>query len=1117
MQIELELGVTRFYPQVFSTVMPPRSVLSASFFQRHSLLPSGWVPDEPGARRTDCTARICGESVHAGLPPRSARPSRRKGDIKRVRHLANSRITVSLCLAALLLSGLHTSCFAADNILFNRDVRPILSDKCYVCHGPGAEQRQADLRLDVEEAAKKSVIVQGKPGQSELVRRIFSDDPDVRMPPADSKLELTLQERHVLRAWIQQGAPWDQHWAFVPLQSSSPPDVLRTQWPRNAIDQFVLNNLEDHSFRPSPEATRETLLRRVSFDLTGLPPSLSEIDEFVADESPGAWQNVIDRLLASKHYGERMASVWLDVARYSDTFGYQVDRDRLVWPWRDWVIRAFNSNMPHSDFITKQVAGDLLPNARNDDIIATTFNRLHPQKVEGGSTPEEFRIEYVSDRTQTFATAFLGLTMECCRCHDHKYDPITQQEYYQLTAFFDNIDEAGLYSYHTRATPTPTLLLLDDDGKNRLRSIDDRIIEAKQQLSATATDAESEFEHWLTSDRSSLSTDPAALLPNCQLHMDFESKPGGRNQHVEGKFGKGVRFSGDDAVGTEVGQFNCSQPFTIALWLNTPNHKKRAVVWHRSQGWTDAGSRGYQLLIKDGRLHASLIHFWPGNAISVATTAPLAVQEWHHVTVRYDGSSRASGVSIDIDGVPAATQVIRDNLSKDITGGKQNLVLGERSRDRGFTNGLADELKVFDRQLTPLEVAQLADGSSLVTALHTPPSELTPHQKRQLFDYFLSNVHSGYHAQLAKIREIRGERTAAVENVQEIMVMKETHHPRSTYFLHRGAYDARRHIVTADTPRVLPVFAGNEPRNRLGLARWLTSPRNPLSARVAVNHYWQIMFGQGLVRTPEDFGSQGSPPTHPELLDWLALDFIQHSWDVKRLIKQIAMSATYRQSSTASTDHTSLDPKNFRLGRFPSYRLPAEMLRDNALAVSGLLVDPLGGPPAKPYEVEVSFKPADRDKGAGLYRRSVYTYWKRTGPAPVMMVLDAVKRDVCRVSRERTASPLETFVLMNGPQFVEASRALAERLLTRHKSPQKALPDLFRTLTSRRAADSEHKVITDLLREQLEYFGNDAERAKVYLSVGDRPTNSELDPNSLAALTAVTNALFSYDECLVKR
>ncbi|MCH2200543.1 MAG: DUF1553 domain-containing protein [Fuerstiella sp.] len=1002
----------------------------------------------------------------------------------------------------------------AGQIRFNRDVRPVLSDRCYVCHGPDVENRQADLRLDLEQDAKQSVIVAGKPDESELVRRILSNDPDVRMPPPGSKLELSPEEQAMLTAWIEQGATWDQHWAFVAPRQPMLPSVLTARWPRNEIDYFVLSNLEERSSTPSSEASRETLIRRISFDLTGLPPSLEQIDNFVTNESPDAWSEQIDRLLSSGHFGERMASVWLDLARYSDTFGYQVDRDRYVWPWRDWVIRAFNSNMPHHEFLRKQIAGDLLPDATDEDILATTFNRLHPQKVEGGSTPEEFRIEYVSDRTQTFATAFLGLTMECCRCHDHKYDPFSQKDYYQLTAFFDKIDEAGLYSYRTQSTPTPTLLMLDEADKRRIRRLRDSVKAAEKKLAETAAAADAEFRRWLAVDRS---VEDSTMLPNRVLHMDFEAVPGGGNRHTDGKVGMGIRFSGDDAVGTQIGQFSRNQPFSIALWLNTPDHKERAVVWHHSLGWTDGGSRGYQLLIKDGRLHASLIHFWPGNAISIATADPLPVQEWHHVTVRYDGSSRAAGISILIDAQPVSTEIIRDNLYKEITADKRHLVIGERSRDRGFTNGMADELMVFERQLTPIEVAQLTDGHSLATALTTPHDQLSARQTERLFEYFLSTTHNGSRQQLAALTEARSELSAAVDGVQEIMVMKETDRPVTTHLLRRGAYDARGDVVTADTPAILPKRSADAPANRLGLADWLISPNHPLTARVAVNHYWQVMFGQGLVRTPEDFGSQGRPPTHPRLLDWLALDFIQHDWDVKRLLKQIAMSATYRQTSTMSEDHARRDPNNDWLGRFPSYRLPAEMLRDNALAVSGLLVDRMGGPPAKPYEVEVSFKPADRDSGPGLYRRSVYTYWKRTGPAPVMMVLDAVKRDVCRVNRERTASPLEAFVLMNGPQFVEASRVLAEQLLAEHHTPQQALPDLFRLLTSRPATDREHSVLTGLLAEQLDYFGQDAERTKKYLSVGDHTADTEPDPASLAALSAVANALLSYDECLIKR
>ena len=501
------------------------------------------------------------------------------------------------------------------------------------------------------------------------------------------------------------------------------------------------------------------------------------------------------------------------------------------------------------------------------------------------------------------------------------------------------------------------------------------------------------------------------------------------------------------------------------------------------------------------------------------------MDEWHHVTVCYDGSSRAAGLSIFIDGKPAAAEVVRDNLYKeitlykDITGGddKENLALGERRRDRGFTSGQADELEVFDRELTPIEMTQLFDHTRLSEVLKTQEARLSREEVEQLFEYYLSTVNPAYREQLAVLQKARNDRSAAVDGIQEIMVMRELETPRQTWLLHRGAYDSRRDEVAPGTPAALPEFGPDLPPNRLGLAQWLTSPEQPLTARVAINHYWQLMFGHGLVRTPEDFGSQGNPPTHPELLDWLALDFMEHGWDVKRLLRQIAMSATYRQSSATSEDLVAHDPNNQWLARISSYRMPAEMLRDNALAVSGLLVDYQGGPPAKPYEVEASFKPVDRDKGEGLYRRSVYTYWKRTGPAPVMMVLDATKRDVCRVNRERTLSPLEAFVLMNGPQFVEASRALAERLLVERGTSQAALPDLFRVLTSRRPAAEEIRVIESLLKEQQAWFAEDPARAEAYLSVGDHTASQDLDAASLAALTAVANALFSYDECVTKR
>ncbi len=996
---------------------------------------------------------------------------------------------------------------ADDDISFNRDIRPILADKCYFCHGPDDEQRQASLRLDIEDAAKEYVIVAGAADRSELVQRISSADPSTRMPPIDSKLSLTAHEIETIRRWVEQGAPWEEHWAFIPPIKPDFPEVQATTWPANEIDYFVLSRLEREGVDQSTRAKAEQLIRRVTFDLTGLPPTLAEIDAFLADESDAAYEQLVDRLLESERFGEHMAASWLDAARYSDTYGYQVDRDRYVWPWRDWVVRAFNSNLPYDQFITQQLAGDLLPAATSDQILATTFNRLHPQKVEGGSVPEEFRIEYVADRTQTFSTVFMGLTFECARCHDHKFDPLRQREYYQLSAFFDNIDEAGLYSFFTDSVPTPTLLLTEEATQVKLNELNkgiDAQIRVLEEMSASTErqDPVLEFEE----------------VTGRIEHLDFESNVPAPNTSAPGRFGNAAKLTGDDAIVTKVGNFSRWQPFSVSLWLRTPDKKERAVVFHRSRAWTDAGSRGYQLLIEDGRLSASLIHFWPGNAISVRTRDEIRTNEWVHVVMTYDGSSQAQGLRIFVNGSEAEVTTVRDNLYKNITGGGGDTIsIGERFRDRGFTDGLVDEFQVFDRRLTSIEVAQLHDGESLRKLLAVDDGTLTAKQQGLLNEYVLSQS-AEYVAALAELARLREERCKLQDAIPEIMVMRETEEPRQTYLLTRGAYDARSEPVAAGTPSSLPAFPADQPRNRLGLARWLTAKDHPLTARVAVNRFWQVIFGRGLVSTPEDFGNQGALPSHPDLLDWLATDFVEHGWNVKRLIRQFVTSETYRQSSQASRQATTQDPLHLLLSRAPSYRLPAEMLRDNALAVSGLLVEKIGGPPARPYELEASFKPVGRQKGEGLYRRSLYTYWKRTAPAPAMMTFDAAKRDVCRMRREHTRSPLQALVLLNAPQFVEAARMLAEHSMkARGDHDDEILVDLFRSLTSRHPTEVELDVLGELHTKQLRYFQADPKRAEEYLSVGDAAKDKLLDPARLAAFATVANTLMSFDDCITKQ
>ncbi len=893
-------------------------------------------------------------------------------------------------------------------------------------------------------------------------------------------------------------------------------------------------------------ADRETLIRRVTFDLTGLPPTIDEIDQFLADPSPLAYENLVDRLLASPAFGERMAADWLDVARYSDSYGMQVDKDRRVWPYRDWVVRAFNAALPYDEFLTQQLAGDLLPQATTEQILATTFNRLHPQECEGGSVPDEFLAEYIADRVQTVGTAFLGLTLECCRCHDHKYDPLSQREYFQLSSFFDNIDEAGLYSYFTDAVPTPTLDLPTESQRQVLLAKQQELEQINREAATVLAACAAGFENWLRHDAarsvagpssaSEPSSAPAspAPLPGQVAHLDFEDMApwkGGEGQAnenqngaVEGMVGRAARLGGDDAVDVGVGNFRRWEPFSIALWLRVDRPYDRAVVFHRSRAWTDAASRGYELLIDNGHLQASLIHFWPGNQVSVRSRQPLPIDQWQHVTVTWDGSSRADGLRMHLDGYPLEVDIVRDQLTRQITGGGgDTLQIGARFRDRGLTGGLVDEFRVFDRQLSQLEIRELHQPGSLPNALATAEGldrDPDSPQHQQLWQHYLLAVCPDHAESLQRLRAARQAVAETIDGMEQIMVMREMQSQRQSFVLERGQYDAIGPAVSSATPQALLPWPDSLPTNRLGLARWMCDPQHPLTARVAANRLWQTAFGRGLVATPEDFGNQGSVPSHPELLDWLARWLVDNDWDIKGFMRLLVTSATYRQTAAPPNEQ---DPENVSLGRAVQYRWPAEMLRDQALAVSGLLSSRLEGPPVRPYEVENAFKPVPHDHGEGLHRRSLYTYWNRTGPAPALTTLDASLRDVCRVKREQTATPLQALVIWNSPQFVEAARELAQRLLhthpdhTRPDCPEAALHQLFRELTSRHPSDTELGLLVDLYHQQHAWFTAEPDAAAAWLAVGQRPADASLDTVSLAALASVANALFNYDGCLVKR
>ena len=1050
----------------------------------------------------------------------------------------------SVVLSVVVLAG-QTAIVHQHPVDFTTQIRPLLSDRCFRCHGPDATKRKKELRLDIPAGAFKdlddgwAVVKPGNPERSELIRRIFADDDDM-MPPSESHLSLSDAEKALLLRWVKEGADYRPHWALLPVRSPVLPKRTPESPSSNPIDIFIAKRLAEAGLHPAPEASRETFIRRAALTLTGLPPTLEEIDAFLADESPQAVERVVDRYLASAAYGERMAMDWLDLARYADTYGYQADVDRDMSPYRDWVIRAFNDNLPYDQFLTWQLAGDLLPGATGEQRVATAFNRLHRQTNEGGSIEEEFRTEYAADRVNTFGTAMLGLTLECARCHDHKFDPITQRDYFSLFAFFNNIDESGLYSHFTNATPTPAMLLWPAGRIEARDRIEARIAETERHLKVLAQSARGAFEKWIERGPQLRTPAPVAHLAFDAVDVDpkavettpdrvaaeparLQDNPQLVREPVPST-NAALRFSGDNSVvHPGAPTFGRTDPFSLSIRLMPTEPQPRAVVVHQSRAWTDAGSRGFELTLENGRPFFGLIHFWPGNAIAVRATRAVPLNAWSQLTVTYDGSSRAAGIRLYLDGARLATDEVRDRLVKDITyrpeAGDRSadthpLTLAARFRDSGFKNGLIDDLQVFNVELTAVEVTAL------------PSVARSPVSRANGLEYFLAREHQPYLDGMKALRKLREQSNRLVADVPEIMVMEEMHPPRQTHLLKRGTYDAPGDVVTRDTPASLPPFPANQPRDRLGLARWLTSPQHPLTARVVVNRVWRMHFGRGIVATPEDFGSQGKLPSHPDLLDWLTDRFVNDGWDLKRLHRRIVLSATFRQSSVATPGALARDPENSLLSRWPTTRLPAEQIRDSALAAGGLLNRTIGGPSVKPYqpaglwEQSGTGKVYRQDTGLKLYRRSLYTFWRRTAPPPSMTAFDAVTREVCVARREATVTPLQSLVLLNDPQFVEASRTLAQRLLTRHpRDARERHRDAFRALIGRVPDDTEAAILDRMYKEQHEWYARHPADAVEYVSVGDSAPDPALarELAALAATTAVVNAIVNFDEYVVLR
>lgn len=891
------------------------------------------------------------------------------------------------------------------------------------------------------------------------------------------------------------------HWAFVPPEVAPRPPLRRADWCRDELDRYVLARIEAAGLAPSPEADRATLLRRVSLALTGLPPAPEEVDAFAADPAADAYERRVDALLASPRYGERMAVDWLDAARFADTYGYQADWECRVWPWRDWVIAAFNRNQPYDQFVRQQLAGDLLPDADAGTRLATAFNRLHRQTNEGGSIDAEFRQEYVSDRVHTFGTTFLGLTVECARCHDHKFDPVSQEEYYSLCAFFSSIDEAGTYPYSTGATPRPAMRLPSPAQATDLALAEARLHTAERDCEAQRAARLPAFRAWLDAP-------PALAVASARARFALD---GG----VEGPTGDATRLDGDSGPSfPDLPAFRRCDPYSLVFWMLCPDRKARATVVHTSTFTIESDQQGYQVLLKDGRLCWEVIHLWPGSAAAVATVDEFPLGRWVQVAVTYDGSSRAAGLRVFLDGAPAPVETVRDQLDGPAT--VRSFQVGFRDRDVGFQDGRVDDLQLFDRCLSAVEVAELQRSGALAEAVaRAARGEEVP----GLLDFFLASDAPAC-AAAAALRQARAAHQDLLEAVPEIMVMEESRYPRAASVLTRGRYDQPDHARPVRADRAIDAllpFDAAWPRDRRGLAEWLTSPRNPLTARVEVNRLWSLCFGRGLVPTQENFGRRGEPPAQPEVLDLLAHDFVAGGWDIKAMLRRIVLSATFRQASAASPALLERDPANQLLARGPSYRLSGEALRDQALAASGLLVERLGGPSVRPWQPAGLWEDAGAtgayqpDTGDGAHRRSLYTYRKRTAPPPALLVFDAGSREQCLARRAPTNTPLQALVCLNDPVFFECAQALARRA-AREAGPQprSRVERAFRLLASRPPRAAEMAALLELYQAQEVELAADPAAARAILGA-DPP-----DP-ALAALALVCSTLLASDAVVTSR
>ena len=1042
-----------------------------------------------------------------------------------------NRLAVTLVVVTPLTS------FAADTKLdFNRDVRPILADKCFACHGPDTKKVKGDLRLDVAEMAKQkndsggAAIVPGKPLESEAIKRITSNDPSQIMPPPSSKKTLTAAEKQVLKDWIAQGAEYKPHWAYVAAVKAPLPAVKNSESLKNPIDAFIRARLEKQGLSPSSETDPITLLRRVTLDLTGLPPTPAEVDEFLKDcasakpQANGgrgpdvAYEKAVDRLLKSPRYGEHMARHWLDAARYGDTHGMHLDNYREMFPYRDWVIRAFNKNLPFDRFLREQIAGDLLPKATLDQQIATGFLRCHVTTNEGGSIDEEVYVRNVVDRIDTNGLVLFGLTVGCARCHNHPYDPVSAKEYYQLFAFFNNLDGSPMDGNVPRHPPVVS-------------------VPTPEQAAQLAK---------LTEQITALQKKVKEVVANVKYDASLDEKPLPQTKRgdyvwIDDALPAGVKPLVDNGVNVSWNFVGAPAPVKAGA--------KSLKLTHAALGQVVLQEASPGLRVGKGDKLFAYVYIDP------ASPPKEIMLQWHTDTWRHRAYWGENVIPWGADNtperrrmgdLPAKGEWVRLEVDAAHVGIQPGMVINGWAftqhggtaywDEAGFVTQTPQQSGEFETLTAWLQLQRTIAGKDLPKAIQDivklDPKKHNDAQKKQVLEYFVENAWSKTREALAPVQKqlapLVQQRDQLDKQIPSTLIYKERNDIRPAYLLKRGEYEQRGEKVERATPSFLPPLPEKAARNRLGFADWVTDPEHPLTARVAVNRFWQQLFGTGLVKTSDDFGVQGESPSHPELLDWLAVTFIEDGWDMQKLMKRMVMSATYRQSARVTKELLARDPHNRLLARGPRFRLDAEVLRDQALFVSGLLVEKLGGPSVKPPQPSglweaVAFTGSNTgifkaDTGHDkVHRRSMYIFWKRTAAPPMMAALDAPSREACIVKRERTNTPLQALMLMNEVQYVEAARVLAERTLKQGGTTADArLQFLFRTVTCRPAEPSEMSELSNALQENLARYSKDAKAAQALIGVGETRPDPALNPSELAAWTLVANLVLNLDEVVTK-